>query len=102
VVCLHNHCVNGNTALCSLCTVMQPVTSKNIKILDVLQHAFVVNCLIFLSDVHQVPISFTDIKKVAYIKFHKNTSRGSHADTCEQKDGHDEGEMCFSQLCGHA
>jgi len=42
-----------------------------------------VKCPIFLSDVHQVPIFFRDIKQVPYIKFHKNTSRGSHAYTHE-------------------
>jgi len=35
----------------------------------------------FLSDVNQVPIFLTDFKKGPYIKFPKNTSRASHADT---------------------
>jgi hypothetical protein len=42
-----------------------------------------VKCPIFLPDVNPVPVFFTYIKKGPYIKFHKNTSRGSHADTCE-------------------
>jgi hypothetical protein len=45
MACSHNHCVNGNTALCSLRTVKQPVTSNITKILSVLQNAFVVNLM---------------------------------------------------------
>ena len=42
-----------------------------------------VKCPIFLSDINQVPLLLTDIKKGPYIKFHNCISRGSHADTCE-------------------
>jgi len=42
-----------------------------------------VKCPLFLPDVNQVPVFLTYIKKYPYIKFHKNTSGGSHADTCE-------------------
>jgi hypothetical protein len=39
-----------------------------------------VRCPIFLPEVNKVPVLLTYIKKGLYIKFHKNTSRGSHAD----------------------
>jgi hypothetical protein len=42
-----------------------------------------VKCPIFLPDVNKAPVFLTYIKKGPYIKFHKNKSRGNHADMCE-------------------
>jgi hypothetical protein len=56
-----------------------------------------VKCPVILSDIHQVPFFFIDIKKSPISNFTKLHPEGpTLVHVIRQMDGHDEGEMCFS------
>jgi len=110
---LHNHCGNGNTALCSLCTVKQPVTSNIIKILKcfttmLLRQTDVagnnnmilglhVNCQYFCPMLIKFQFSSQILKKGPISYFIKiYPEKVMLISENRQMDGHDEGEMCFS------
>ena len=110
---LHNHCVNGNTALCSLCTVKQPVISNIIKILTcfttmLLWQTDIVgnnNMFLGLHVNHQyfcpmlIKFQFSSqiLKKDPTSYFTKiYPEKVMLISENRQMDGHDEGEICFS------